>query len=49
VMAAIEPLLRPGETVRQCSACGRAFVSDGDARYCTQAPCQIRARQREDR
>jgi ribonuclease HI len=45
-MAAIEALLHPGETVRQCSACGRAFVSDRDARYCSLASCQIKARQR---
>ena len=40
----IAPLLRAGESIARCAACGRAFVSDGDERYCSLVECQSRAR-----
>ncbi len=43
-MAELESLLRPGETVRSCSGCRARFVATGDSRYCSRAPCQIKAR-----
>ncbi len=43
-MAELEPLLRPDEAARHCSACGRIFVTTDDSRYCSLAACQIKAR-----
>lgn len=43
-MAELEPLLRPDEAARHCSACGRIFVTADDSRYCSLAVCQIKAR-----
>jgi len=43
-MAELESLLRPGETVRTCAACRAKFVAIGDSRYCSRAPCQVKAR-----
>jgi ribonuclease HI len=43
-MAELEPLLRPDEAARHCSACGRIFVTADDSLYCSLAACQIKAR-----
>jgi ribonuclease HI len=43
-IADLEPLLRPGEIARHCSACRKLFVAGDDSRYCSLAPCQIKAR-----
>lgn len=42
---AIEPLLRPGETVTRCASCGVMFVAAGAAlTHCSRVECQLAAR-----
>jgi ribonuclease HI len=43
-IADLDPMLRPGEIVRHCAACRKLFVAGDDSRYCSLAPCQIKAR-----
>ncbi len=40
----LAPLLRAGEEVRQCAACGNDFVATEKDRFCSHAVCQLRAR-----
>jgi ribonuclease HI len=48
----LEPLLRPGESIRRCARCGQSFVTDTSGRvtdtpdraYCTLVSCQLKAR-----
>ncbi|HVN91591.1 MAG TPA: ribonuclease H [Candidatus Binataceae bacterium] len=40
-------LLRPGEEVRQCAACGKDFVAIEKERFCSHVICQLRARSAE--
>jgi ribonuclease HI len=46
-VALLTPLLERGESIRDCAGCGAKFVSsrDGDE-YCSQARCQLKARNR---
>jgi ribonuclease HI len=46
-LARLTPLLEPGESIRECASCGAKFVSsrEGDD-YCSQARCQLKARNR---
>jgi ribonuclease HI len=46
-LARITLLLEPGESIRECASCGAKFVSsrEGDD-YCSQARCQLKARDR---
>ena len=43
----LAPLLRAGEVVRQCAACGHDFVANDEDRFCSQAVCQLPARSAE--
>ncbi len=51
----LEPLLKPGESIRRCARCGQSFVSDTSAgvsdeperRYCALVSCQLKARTRK--
>lgn len=47
--AQLAPLLRPGEEIRNCANCARAFVSVNDARYCSLVECQLATRGNMDR
>jgi|ERR1035437_7152087 ribonuclease HI len=39
--------LKPGESIRECAACGAKFVSDGNENnFCSHARCQLQARGR---
>jgi ribonuclease HI len=41
----LEPLLKPGESIRRCARCGQSFVTDApDRAYCALVSCQLRAR-----
>ena len=41
----LEPLLKPGESIRRCARCGQSFVADSpDRAYCALVSCQLRAR-----
>jgi ribonuclease HI len=48
----LEPLLRPGESIRRCARCGQPFVTDTSGRvtdapgraYCALVSCQLKAR-----
>jgi ribonuclease HI len=41
----IEKLLREGESIRECEACGRPFIAESiDSTHCSQVACQLRAR-----
>jgi ribonuclease HI len=48
----LEPLLRPGESIRRCARCGQSFVTDTSGRvtdapdraYCALVSCQLKAR-----
>ncbi|MGH7949998.1 MAG: ribonuclease H family protein [Candidatus Binataceae bacterium] len=40
----IAPMLKVGESIAKCAACGRAFVSKGAERYCSLVECQLRRR-----
>jgi ribonuclease HI len=42
-LAALRPMLREDETVRECAGCGRMFVAKR-AHYCALAECQLKAR-----
>jgi ribonuclease HI len=46
-LAQLTPLLESGESIRECASCGAKFVSsrEGD-KYCSQARCQLKARNR---
>lgn len=46
-LAQLTPLLKRGESIRECASCGAKFVSsrEGDD-YCSQARCQLKARNR---
>jgi len=38
--------LKPGESIRECQACGAKFLASGDDDYCSQIRCQLDARSR---
>ncbi|MGH7814743.1 MAG: ribonuclease H family protein [Candidatus Binataceae bacterium] len=41
----VRELLEPGEELRECAACGAAFVAAHyDEGFCSQAPCQLKSR-----
>jgi ribonuclease HI len=41
----LEPLLKPGESIRRCARCGQSFVCDSpDRAYCALVSCQLKAR-----
>jgi len=41
----LEPLLKPGESIRRCARCGQSFVTDSPGRkYCALVSCQLKAR-----
>ena len=41
----LEPLLKPGESIRRCARCGQSFVTDSPERaYCASVSCQLKAR-----
>jgi ribonuclease HI len=44
IVSRLTPLLRPGEDIRTCENCDRAFVAIGDSRYCSLVPCQLKTR-----
>lgn len=45
--ARVTLLLKHGESIRECAGCGAKFVSSHDgADYCSQVPCQLKARSR---
>jgi ribonuclease HI len=44
VASRLMPLLHPGEEIRGCENCRRAFVAVADSRFCSLAPCQLKAR-----
>ena len=42
----IQPMLEPGEQLRECAGCGEMFVSTRDGeKYCSNVRCQVKARQ----
>lgn len=44
----LEPLLKPGESIRRCARCGQSFVTDSkDRAYCALVSCQLKARTRK--
>jgi ribonuclease HI len=44
----LEPLLKPGESIRRCARCGQSFVTDSqDQGYCALVSCQLRARTKQ--
>ncbi len=46
-LEAIEPLLRPGESIRRCARCGQSFVTDSDRAYCALVACQLKERKKK--
>jgi ribonuclease HI len=41
----LEPLLKPGESIRRCARCGQSFVTGSpDRAYCALVSCQLKAR-----
>ena len=44
----LDPLLKPGESIRRCARCGQSFVTDSPERaYCALVSCQLKARTRK--
>jgi ribonuclease HI len=44
VVSRLMLLLRPGEVIRTCENCRRAFVAMADSRFCSLTSCQLKAR-----
>jgi ribonuclease HI len=44
LMKEIATRLKPGESIRECQACGAKFLTSGDELYCSQIRCQLDAR-----
>jgi hypothetical protein len=44
IASRLTPLLHLGEEIRGCENCRRSFVAVADSRFCSLAPCQLKAR-----